>query len=160
MTQEVRQVGPGAGGLPPAVQALAQADFSGVAQLFANAGFTVALPAPGMLQVVKPRADAGRASVAVSVGVHGDETGPIEVLAHLLDALSRDASELAVDLLGPVYRSLHQLGGRHLPGADEGGLVGGVEGSKIGHGPHPRSAQARRGRPTLRRPPPRGNEHG
>ena len=99
MTQEVRQVGPGAGGLPPAVQALAQADFSGVAQLFANAGFTVALPAPGMLQVVKPRADAGRASVAVSVGVHGDETGPIEVLAHLLDALSRDASKLAVDLL-------------------------------------------------------------
>lgn len=99
MTQEVRQVGQGAGGLPPAVQALAQADFSGAAQLFANAGFTVALPAPGMLQVVKPQADAGRASVAVSVGVHGDETGPIEVLAHLLDALSRDASALAVDLL-------------------------------------------------------------
>ena len=87
----------GAGGLPPAVQALAQADFSAVAQLFSDAGFTVALPAPGMLQVRKP--GEGRASVAVSVGVHGDETGPIEVLAHLLDALSRDAPALAVDLL-------------------------------------------------------------
>jgi succinylglutamate desuccinylase len=33
------------------------------------------------------------------VGVHGDETGPIEVLAHLLDALSREPSALAVDLM-------------------------------------------------------------
>ena len=87
------------GGLPPAVQALAQADFGAVAQLFADAGFAVALPAPGMLQVKSKQADPHRASVVLSVGVHGDETGPIEVLAHLLDALSRDAHSLAVDLL-------------------------------------------------------------
>ena len=92
-----------AGSLPPAVQALAQADFGAVAQLFADAGFAVALPAPGMLQVKAAAHDASRASVVLSVGVHGDETGPIEVLAHLLDALSRDVSTqrqaLAVDLL-------------------------------------------------------------
>lgn len=87
------------GGLPPAVQALAQADFGAVAQLFASAGFAVALPAPGMLQVKATVHDASRPSVVLSVGVHGDETGPIEVLAHLLDALSRNASALAVDLL-------------------------------------------------------------
>ena len=87
------------GGLPPAVQALAQADFGAVAQLFADAGFAVALPAPGMLQVKSHSADLNRPSVVLSVGVHGDETGPIEVLAHLLDALSRDARSLAVDLL-------------------------------------------------------------
>ncbi|WP_426078611.1 succinylglutamate desuccinylase [Janthinobacterium sp. PSPC3-1] len=91
------------GGLPPAVQALAQADFGAVAQLFADAGFAVALPAPGMLQVKSHSADLNRPSVVLSVGVHGDETGPIEVLAHLLDALSRDVSTqphaLAVDLL-------------------------------------------------------------
>ena len=87
------------GGLPPAVQALAQADFGAVAQLFRDAGFAVALPAPGMLQVKASTPDAARPSVVLSVGVHGDETGPIEVLAHLLDALSRNASALAVDLL-------------------------------------------------------------
>src|SRR5471032_2902209 len=98
MTQDAFE-GAQSGGLPPAVQALAEADFSAVARLFADAGFAVALPAPGMLQVKHASADSSRASVAVSVGVHGDETGPIEVLAYLLDALSRDASALAVDLL-------------------------------------------------------------
>ncbi|MBB5608495.1 MULTISPECIES: succinylglutamate desuccinylase [unclassified Janthinobacterium] len=98
MTQDAFQ-GAQSGGLPPAVQALAEADFSAVARLFADAGFAVLLPAPGMLQVKHASADLHRPSVAVSVGVHGDETGPIEVLAYLLDALSRDASALAVDLL-------------------------------------------------------------
>ncbi|NRR32058.1 succinylglutamate desuccinylase [Oxalobacteraceae bacterium] len=87
--------------LSEAVRALAEADFSAVAAKFAAAGFAVTLPADGILQI-KAQADAGaeqRASVVVSVGVHGDETGPIEVLAHLLDALSQQASALAVDLL-------------------------------------------------------------
>lgn len=87
------------GALSPAVQALASADFGEVAALFAAAGYTVALPAPGMLQVCRPGTGFGRPAVVVSVGVHGDETGPIEMLAHVLDALSRDASALAVDLL-------------------------------------------------------------
>jgi succinylglutamate desuccinylase len=37
--------------------------------------------------------------VIVSVGVHGDETGPIEMLAHVLDRLARRPSDLAVDLM-------------------------------------------------------------
>lgn len=93
------------GALPEAVRALAEADFSAVAGRFTNAGFTVAQPADGILTVKRP-ARAGtpdRASVLVSVGVHGDETGPIEVVAHLLDALSHDvtvdAAALAVDLM-------------------------------------------------------------
>lgn len=86
------------GSLSPAVQALANADFGEVAALFATAGHAVALPAPGMLQVCRPGAE-DRPAVVVSVGVHGDETGPIEMLAQVLDALSHDAGALAVDLL-------------------------------------------------------------
>jgi succinylglutamate desuccinylase len=37
--------------------------------------------------------------VLLSVGVHGDETGPIEVVAHAIEALSRQPSALAVDLM-------------------------------------------------------------
>jgi succinylglutamate desuccinylase len=35
----------------------------------------------------------------LSVGVHGDETGPIEMVAHAVDALSRSPHELKVDLM-------------------------------------------------------------
>lgn len=87
--------------LPEAVRALAEADFSAVAGRFSAAGYTVAQPADGILTVKltsRPGAPA-RASVLVSVGVHGDETGPIEVVAHLLDALSHEAHALAVDLM-------------------------------------------------------------
>jgi len=88
-----------AGGLSPAIQALANADFSAVAALFSQAGFQVALPKPGMLQVCRPGTGSDRPAVVVSVGVHGDETGPIEMLAQVLDTLSHDAAALAVDLL-------------------------------------------------------------
>ena len=84
--------------LAPAVRALADADFGAVAARFSAAGFAVALPAPGLLQV-KAAGAAPRTSLVVSVGVHGDETGPIEMLAALLDSLSLEASALAVDLL-------------------------------------------------------------
>jgi succinylglutamate desuccinylase len=73
-------------------------------QRFGQAGFVVSLPAPGIVTIkLDHHADgadsASRASVLVSVGVHGDETGPIEMLAQLLDALSRQPSKLAVDLM-------------------------------------------------------------
>ncbi len=80
-----------------AVRALAEADFGVVAQRFSDAGFTVGLPAKGILTV--KAVSSGRASVLLSVGVHGDETGPIEVVAHVLEALSREPSALAVDLM-------------------------------------------------------------
>ncbi|MEW7847989.1 succinylglutamate desuccinylase [Massilia aurea] len=85
--------------LPEAVRALAEADFGAVAQRFRDAGFVVALPAPGILTVRSATPDADRPSVLVSVGVHGDETGPIEMVAYLVDALSRSAHALAVDLM-------------------------------------------------------------
>lgn len=81
-----------------AVRQLAGADFSALARRFSQAGFSVALPAPGIVTIKAPPG-ASRANVLVSVGVHGDETGPIEVLAHVLDALSQQPSALAVDLM-------------------------------------------------------------
>lgn len=82
--------------LPEAVRSLAEADFSAVAQRFSAAGFAVAQPADGILTI---KAAGDRPSVLVSVGVHGDETGPIEMVAYLLDALSHQASSLAVNLM-------------------------------------------------------------
>jgi|SRR5471030_1824916 len=85
-----------AGPLPGPVRALAEADFSVVAQRFSAAGFAVTQPADGILTI---KAGGERPSVLISVGVHGDETGPIEVVAYLLDALSQLASALAVNLM-------------------------------------------------------------
>lgn len=86
-------------GLNESVRALAQADFGQVARRFTDAGFKVGLPARGVLTVKAAHADLHRASVLVSVGVHGDETGPIEMVAHVLDALARTPEALAVDLM-------------------------------------------------------------
>lgn len=84
--------------LPDPVRRLAAADFSEVAARFNAAGFEVGLPAPGIMTVLG-KAPRRRPAVLVSVGVHGDETGPIEMLAHELDALSHEAAQLAVDLM-------------------------------------------------------------
>ena len=85
--------------LPDAVRAIAEADFGALARRFADAGLAVAQPAAGMLTVKSATPDPARASVLVSVGVHGDETGPIEVLAYVLDALADMPAQLAVDLM-------------------------------------------------------------
>jgi succinylglutamate desuccinylase len=87
------------GGVPDSVRALAEADFSGMAGRFAQAGFAVAQPARGILRINAPRLTEDRLSLLVSVGVHGDETAPIEMLALLLNALSPAPQALAVDLL-------------------------------------------------------------
>ena len=84
--------------IAPAVQAQASGDFSTLAARFGAAGLSVLLPAPGIMTIKSGKAPAC-ASVIVSVGVHGDETGPIEVVAHLLDALSLAPQQLAVDLM-------------------------------------------------------------
>jgi succinylglutamate desuccinylase len=88
-----------ASALPEAVRALAAGDFGTLARRFGDAGFAVDLPAKGILSVKAVRPDAARPSVLVSVGVHGDETGPIEMLAHALETLSREPARLAVDLM-------------------------------------------------------------
>lgn len=83
--------------LPPAVKALAEADFSALARSFANAGFKVTEPADGIITI--RRENEQRPAVLLSVGVHGDETGPIELVAYLLDALAQTPNELKVDLM-------------------------------------------------------------
>ncbi|HEU4850975.1 MAG TPA: succinylglutamate desuccinylase [Telluria sp.] len=85
--------------LPSAVRALAEADFGEVARRFEGAGLKVALPARGIMTVRTGTADPARASVLLSVGVHGDETGPIEMVAYVLEALSREPGALGVDLM-------------------------------------------------------------
>lgn len=84
--------------LPEAVRLLAEADFGTVAQRFRDAGFAVALPARGIM-TVKSAGSAERPAVLLSVGVHGDETGPIEMVAYAVEALSREPQALAVDLM-------------------------------------------------------------
>jgi succinylglutamate desuccinylase len=91
--------GPGSGTMRDAVRALAEADFSGVAERFSRAGFDVRLPARGILQINAPIASTERLSLLLSVGVHGDETAPIEMLAVLLDKLAQMPQALAVDLM-------------------------------------------------------------
>ncbi|NEX60276.1 succinylglutamate desuccinylase [Noviherbaspirillum galbum] len=82
-----------------AAQALANADFTLIARRFADAGWAVGLPAEGILAVSAPASDGRRPRLLLSVGVHGDETAPITMLACLLDAISRMPAALACDLM-------------------------------------------------------------
>jgi succinylglutamate desuccinylase len=92
----------GHAGAGPAARQLAAGEFGALAGRFAGAGFALAEPAPGILQIrhtAAPASATERASVLVSAGVHGDETGPLEMLAQVLDALARRPRELAVELM-------------------------------------------------------------
>ncbi|RZI43369.1 succinylglutamate desuccinylase [Herbaspirillum sp. HC18] len=84
------------------VRALAEADFTHAADSFANAGFGVRLPARGILQLTSSSHMLRRPRVLLSVGIHGDETAPIEMLADLLDRLAGEPHALAVDLMVAV----------------------------------------------------------
>ncbi|MFL6632566.1 MAG: succinylglutamate desuccinylase [Massilia sp.] len=85
--------------LPKEIRALAEGDFGEVAARFAATGFTVDQPAKGVLTVKAAAPMQERPAVLLSVGVHGDETGPIEMVAYAIGALSRAPHELAVDLM-------------------------------------------------------------
>lgn len=121
----------GAASLSPAVRALAQADFSAIGAVFRGAGFAVATPVSGVLQIKAPAGPA-RAAVLLSVGVHGDETGPIEVLAQLLDALSRQPAALAVDLMVCVGNIDAIRAGKRFIDADLNRMFRPVRGSLAG----------------------------
>jgi len=97
MRQQSGELGPGL--VPDAVRALAEADFGTIAERFVHAGFDVAQPALGILQIRSASPSSDHLSLLLSVGVHGDETAPIEMAALLLEQLSRSPTELAVDLM-------------------------------------------------------------
>ena len=121
------------GGVSDAVRALAEADFGAVARRFADAGFVVEQGVKGILTIKSgavPTSD--RATVVVSVGVHGDETGPIEVVAHLLDALSREPQALAVDLMVCVGNIDAIAAGKRFIDADLNRMFRPVRGSLAG----------------------------
>jgi succinylglutamate desuccinylase len=84
------------------VRQLAAADFSSLADAFSNAGYHVRLPASGMIQITSALPPASQVSLLVSVGIHGDETGPIEMLAQLLDQLAAAPQTLGVNLMVAV----------------------------------------------------------
>ena len=76
--------------------AFSAGDFAAVSAAFVAAGYRVTQPATGLLQILSSPAAAG---LVLSVGVHGDETAPIEIVAALLQALAREPQQLAVNLL-------------------------------------------------------------
>lgn len=88
-----------AGPLSDQVRALAEGDVTRFAEAFSGAGFVVRSPARGILQVTSATHVLPRPRLLLSVGVHGDETAPIEMLAGLLHALVADTHALAVDLM-------------------------------------------------------------
>jgi succinylglutamate desuccinylase len=90
---------PASGIATQAARALAAADVAPFADSFANAGFSVRVPARGILQLSWPGRLLRRARLLLSVGVHGDETAPIELLASVLDDLARTPHALALDLM-------------------------------------------------------------
>lgn len=100
------------------VAALAEADFSEIADRFANAGFAVRLPAKGIMQITSAAPDAKRLRLLLSVGVHGDETAPIEMLGKLLGQLSREPHELQADLMVAVGNIAAIAQGRRFIDAD------------------------------------------
>ena len=83
-------------------KSFARGDFSSLAEAFTSAGFDAQRPLPGVLQVCAASSEP-RMRLLISVGVHGDETAPIEIMALLLrelaDAISLAPQILAVDLM-------------------------------------------------------------
>ncbi len=77
----------------------ARGEFSSLAQQFSQAGFAVSQPLPGVLQICAVSSQSARMRLLISVGVHGDETAPIEIMALLLHELSLVPHLLAVDLM-------------------------------------------------------------
>ena len=77
----------------------AKGDFSFLADSFQQAGFLVQQPLHGVVQICAAPTAVTNRRVLVSVGVHGDETAPIEIMAQLMHELAGQPAALAVDLM-------------------------------------------------------------
>lgn len=75
---------------------VAAGDFSRTAQHFSAAGYSVSEAASGILQIVR---DPSCLSLLLSIGVHGNETAPIELVTNVLTTLAMQSAQLAVNLL-------------------------------------------------------------
>ncbi|WP_225984522.1 succinylglutamate desuccinylase [Noviherbaspirillum aerium] len=100
------------------VEALAAGDVSALAGPFVNAGFAVRLPGPGMLQLSQPAAAPARMRLLLSVGMHGDETAPIEIVGRLLQELVQAPHRLALDLMLVVGNMAAIAAGKRFIDAD------------------------------------------
>lgn len=81
-------------------RALAEGDLSLLCAQLANAGVSASSPAHGILQVTCLAHDpAVRMRLLLSVGIHGDETTPIELVAQMLDDIAAAPDTLGVDLM-------------------------------------------------------------
>ena len=78
--------------------AFAGGEFSSLVTAFGGAGFEVRQPLAGVIQICAP-GPVDRMRLLISVGVHGDETAPIEIMALLLEQLGKTPQLLAVDLM-------------------------------------------------------------
>ncbi|KRB89199.1 succinylglutamate desuccinylase [Noviherbaspirillum sp. Root189] len=81
------------------VTALATGDFTDLADRFANAGMSVRMPSRGILQLFASAGMGSRPRILLSVGVHGDETAPLEMLGHILHEFAGAPRRLGVDLM-------------------------------------------------------------
>ena len=78
----------------------ARGDFAALAGRFKAAGFAVAMPLAGVLELCRSEpARLPRRRLLISVAVHGDETAPLELLALLMEELSQTPAALACDLM-------------------------------------------------------------
>ncbi|RJF98960.1 succinylglutamate desuccinylase [Noviherbaspirillum saxi] len=83
----------------PTITALATGNLTTLTEPFVKAGMTASTPAPGILQLIHSPAQSSRPRLLLSVAIHGDETAPLEMLAHLLDELITAPHRLVLDLM-------------------------------------------------------------
>jgi succinylglutamate desuccinylase len=79
------------------LNAVMAGNFTQIATQLIAAGVRATLPAPGMLQLQAPTGAPKK--LVISVGIHGNETAPIEMMARLIDRLMQSPRSLAIDIL-------------------------------------------------------------
>ena len=108
------------------LSAVAAGDFTELASRLRVAGLTACCPAPAMLRI--DAAMPSKMRLLISVGVHGNETAPIEMLAQLLESLLITPHPLAIYLLIVVGNPAAIAAARRFIDADLNRLFGSERG--------------------------------